>query len=154
MLARRWIRVSAKLVSMRALTAVCFFTLLSALQAQAATLTVHVGNIDPKGGDLHVALYTEKQWPDDDAKPVVDSVVPALAPMTTVVMKDVPPGVYGIKSFQDVNKNGEFDQNFLGLPLERYGFSRDAKPVFSAPGFNKTKFSVSEGANEITFHLQ
>jgi uncharacterized protein (DUF2141 family) len=136
---------------MRALAAALFFL---ALPAQAASLTVHVGNIDPKGGELHVALYNEKLWPDDDAKPLVDMIVPAQAPMTTVVMKDVTPGVYGIKSFQDVNKNGEFDQNFFGLPLERYGFSRDAKPVLSAPGFNKTKFTVSDGANEISFHLQ
>lgn len=122
--------------------------------ASAATLTVHVSNIDPKGGELHVALYTEKLWPDDNAKPVVDMIVPAVAPMTTVVMKEVAPGVYGIKSFQDVNKNGEFDQTAIGLPLERYGFSRDAKPLLSAPGFNRTKFTVNDGDNEIKFHLR
>lgn len=143
---------------MRALAAAFIIALLPAAAviqpAMAATLTVHVANIDPKGGDLHVALYNEKQWPDNDAKPLVDMIVPAIAPETTVVMKDVAPGVYGIKSFQDVNKNGEFDQNFLGMPLERYGFSRDAKPFLSAPGFNKAKFTISDGANEITFHLQ
>jgi Uncharacterized protein conserved in bacteria len=136
---------------MRALAAAVFFLM---LPVQAATLTVHVANIDPKGGELHVALYTEQQWPDNDAKPVVDAIVPAVAPATVVVMKDVAPGVYGIKSYQDVNKNGEFDQNFFGLPLERYGFSRDARPVLSAPGFNRTKFTVKDGDNEIAFHLQ
>jgi uncharacterized protein (DUF2141 family) len=69
-------------------------------------------------------------------------------------MKDLIPGVYGIKSFQDVNKNGEFDQDFIGLPMERYGFSRDAKPFLSAPGFDRIKFTVPDGASEITFHLQ
>ena len=136
---------------MRALAAALIFTL---LPVQAATLTVHVGNISPKGGILHVALYNEKQWPDNDAKPIADMVVPAVAPMTTVVMKDVVPGVYGIKSFQDANKNGEFDQDFIGLPMERYGFSRDARPYFSAPSFDRTKFTVPDGASEITFHLQ
>jgi len=137
---------------MRVPAAALFLALLPV--AGAATLTVHVGNIDPRGGDLHVALYNEKQWPDNDAKPIVDMIVPAAAPVTTVVMKDVEPGLYGIKSFQDVNRNGEFDQNFFGLPLERYGFSRDAKPFLSAPSFDKTKFPIADGANEITFHLQ
>ncbi|GAA0526048.1 uncharacterized protein (DUF2141 family) [Rhizomicrobium palustre] len=137
---------------MRALAAAMFFAMLPA--AMAATITVHVANIDPKGGELHVALYTEQQWPDNDAKPLVDSIVPAVAPQTTVVMKDVPPGTYGIKTFQDVNKNGEFDQNVIGLPLERYGFSRDARPFLSAPGFNKAKFSVPDGPIELIIHLQ
>ena len=136
---------------MRVLAAAMIFTL---LPVQAATLTVHVGNINPKGGILHVALYTEKQWPDNDAKPIVDMIVPAIAPLTTVVMKNVTPGVYGIKSFQDVNKNGEFDQDIFGLPMERYGFSRDAQPFLSAPAFDRTKFTITEGASDITFHLQ
>ncbi len=136
---------------MRALAAAILFTL---LPVQAATLTVHVGNVDPKGGILHVALYTERQWPDNDAQPISDMIVPAAAPMTTVVMKDIVPGVYGIKSFQDVNRNGEFDQDFIGLPMERYGFSRDARPFLSAPAFSRTKFAVPDGTSEITFHLQ
>lgn len=124
------------------------------MAAEAATLTVHVANIDPKGGILRMALYTENTWTKDKAEPVASADVPAVAPVTVVVLKDVPPGVYGIKAYQDTNKNGEFDQNFLGLPLERYGFSRDAKPVLSEPGFDRTKFTVTEGANEISFHLQ
>ena len=136
---------------MRALAVAIVFML---LPAEAATLTVHVGNISAKGGILHVALYTEQQWPNNNATPIADMVVPAVAPVTTVVMKNLTPGVYGIKSYQDVNKNGEFDQDFIGLPMERYGFSRDARPFLSAPSFDRTQFSVPEGASEITFHLQ
>jgi uncharacterized protein (DUF2141 family) len=127
---------------------------LAPIPAQAATLTVHVENIDKKGGLLHVALYTEDLWNNDDSVPTIDNVVPAAPPVTTVVMKNVKPGIYGIKSFQDANRNGRFDQNFLGLPLERYGFSRDARPIFSEPGFDRTRFAVKDGDNEITIHLQ
>ncbi len=128
--------------------------LIASLPAQAATLTVRVENVEKKGGLLHVALYTENLWNNDNAVPVVDMVVPAVPPATTVVMKDVRPGVYGVKSYQDANKNDKFDQNFLGLPLERFGFSRDAKPIFSEPGFDRTKFTINDGDNEITIHLQ
>lgn len=128
--------------------------LLGLAPAAAATLTVHVGNIDKRGGLLHVALYTQDLWYFDDSKPVIDSIVQAEPPVTTVVMHDVKPGIYGIKSYQDANKNDKFDQNFLGLPLERYGFSRDARAFFSEPGFDRTKFTVAEGDNEITIHLQ
>lgn len=124
------------------------------LAASAATLTVRVENIDKKGGDLHVALYDEASWPNDDAKPVADMVVPAVPPETIVAFKDIAPGVYGVKTYQDANRNGKFDQNWLGLPLERYGFSNDARPVLSSPGFDKTRFAVSDGKNAIVIHLQ
>jgi uncharacterized protein (DUF2141 family) len=124
------------------------------LAASAATLTVKVKNVDKKGGELHVALYDAASWPNDDAKPVADLIVPAVAPETTVTFKDIAPGVYGVKTYQDANRNGKFDQNWLGLPLERYGFSRDARPVLSAPGFGKTKFTLQDGETAIVIHLQ
>ena len=122
--------------------------------AFAAGLTVTIADLDKKGGELHVALYNEALWPDDNSTPIVEMIVPAVAPETIVVMKDVPPGVYGVKCYQDANRNGKIDRNFLGIPLERYGFSRDARPVLSEPEFKRTKFTIAPGENAIVIHLQ
>ncbi len=59
------------------------------LAASAATLTVKVENIDKKGGILHVALYDEASWKNDDAKPIVDSEVEAVAPETIVTLSGI-----------------------------------------------------------------
>jgi len=48
----------------------------------------------------------------------------AVPPETAVTFKGLAPGVYGVKTYQDTNRNGKFDQNWLGWPLERYGFSK------------------------------
>jgi|WetSurMetagenome_2_1015567.scaffolds.fasta_scaffold64964_2 uncharacterized protein (DUF2141 family) len=136
---------------MKALAAALLF---AALPVQAATLTVHVGNVDPKGGTLRLSLYDAAVWSQDEDNPIASANVPAVAPETTVTLKDIAPGVYGIKLFQDTNNNGKFDQNFLGLPLEHYGFSRDARPFLTTPGFSRTKFTVGEGADEIAIKLQ
>lgn len=138
---------------MKALAAALLLTLLPGF-AYGATLTVHVQNIDKKGGTLRVSLYDALGWVKDEDTPIASANVPAVMPVTTVVLKDVAPGTYGIKLFQDYNNNEKFDQNFIGLPLERYGFSRDAKPVLSTPGFDRTKFVVPESGAEITIHLQ
>ncbi len=122
--------------------------------AEAATLTVKVENIGAKGGTLSLSLYDEASWSKDSDAPLASANVPAVAPETTVTLTDIKPGIYGVKAFQDANRNGKFDQNFLGLPLERFGFSRDARPFLSAPGFDRTKFVVVDGVNEITIHLQ
>ncbi|GAA0576564.1 DUF2141 domain-containing protein [Rhizomicrobium electricum] len=139
---------------MKALAAAFLMMALPVQSGLAATLTVHVSAIDKKGGTLRVSLYDQAGWDKDDDTPIASANVPAAMPVTTVTLKDIKPGVYGIKLFQDYNNNGRFDQNFLGLPLERYGFSRDAAPRLSQPSFDRTKFTVGDGDNEITIRLQ
>ena len=58
-----------------------------------------------------------------------------------------PPGTYAIQTFQDVNSNDKMDTNWLGLPLEPFGFSHDAKPFLSKPSFDDVKFTVAAGEN-------
>ena len=128
--------------------------LLAPVAAQAATLTVSVMNVDPKGGTLRLSLYDEFTWSRAEDEPRSSANVPAVAPETVVTLTDINPGTYGVKMFQDANNNGKFDQNFIGLPLERYGFSRDARPFLSEPGFDRTKFTIRDGENAITIHLQ
>jgi uncharacterized protein (DUF2141 family) len=124
------------------------------LTAAAATLTVKVENIGNKGGVLRLSLYDEASWSNDNSEPIVSANVPAVPPETAVVFKGIAPGVYGVKTYQDANRNGKFDQNWMGWPLERFGFSRDARPLFSAPGFDRAKFTLSDGETAIVIHLQ
>jgi uncharacterized protein (DUF2141 family) len=125
-----------------------------AAAAPTATLTIKVLKVSPQGGDLRVALYDEATYQNDDAEPVAGKVVPARAPETDVVLEGIAPGTYAVKLFQDVNRNGKFDLSWLGVPLEKFGFSNDAQPLLSEPGFGRTKFNLAPGANTIIIHLQ
>lgn len=44
--------------------------------------------------------------------------------------------------FHDVNSNGDCDLNFLGIPTEPYGFSRNVQPVFKVPSFTETRMEI------------
>jgi uncharacterized protein (DUF2141 family) len=122
--------------------------------APLATLIVKVEKVSPRGGDVRVALYTSASYPLDNAEPVIDGVVPATPGETIVTLQGIKPGIYAVKLFQDFNRNGEFDMNWLGLPLEKFGFSNDARPTFSEPPFDATKFELRPGTNTIMIHLQ
>ena len=134
-------------------------TLLAAAPAQAAppqvlgVLTIKVEKVSPRGGDVRVALYDRDDYAGDQPA-VVDAVVPARTGETIVVLPAVKPGIYAVKLFQDFNRNGQFDMSWIGLPLEKYGFSNDARPTFAEPPFDATKFELRAGANTITIHLQ
>ncbi len=119
-----------------------------------ATLIIKVEKVSSRGGDLRVALYDSKGYPLDNGDTIADAVVPARTGETIVTLTGIKPGDYAVKMFQDVNRNGEFDMNWIGWPLEKFGFSNDAHPGLSEPSFDATKFELRPGTNTITIHLQ
>jgi uncharacterized protein (DUF2141 family) len=123
-------------------------------QDQAATLVVHVEGLSPKGGTLRLGLYDEARYPDDDSAPVASADVKAEMGDNVITLTNIPPGTYAIQSFQDINSNNKMDTSWFGLPLEPFGFSRDAQPRFSKPRFSAVKFDVVPGMNVQTLHLQ
>jgi uncharacterized protein (DUF2141 family) len=125
-----------------------------AAETETATVVIHVEQVSPRGGTLRLGLYDEARYAADDAPAVASADVPAALGETTVTLTDVAPGTYAIETFQDINSNGKMDTNWLGIPLEPFGFSRDAKPRLSKPGFDRVKLDVAAGVNTVTLHLQ
>jgi uncharacterized protein (DUF2141 family) len=127
---------------------------LSAAQATAADLTIRVENVLPAGGVLRLGLYNAALYPDDDSKPIASADVPAIGGETVVTLHGIVPGIYAIETFQDVNANNKMDTTWVGLPLEPFGFSQDARPFLSKPSFDDVKFTLAAGENTQVIHLQ
>ena len=56
-------------------------------------------------------------------------------------------GTYAIFLFHDMNSNNKMDKNFLGIPKEGYGASKNKLPFANAPNFNENKFTLENGAS-------
>jgi uncharacterized protein (DUF2141 family) len=138
------------------LTAALVALLSSAIQAQdsGTSLTIRIENVSAKGGVLRLGLYDRAAYPDDNAKPAAFADVPVQAGESIVTLKNLTPGVYALEMFQDINGNGKMDQSWIGLPLEPFGFSRDARPFLGKPGFDDVKFTLAPGENGQNVHLQ
>jgi uncharacterized protein (DUF2141 family) len=119
-----------------------------------ASLTIRVENVLPAGGILRLGLYDAARYPDDDSKPIASADVTAVAGETVITLRAIPPGVYAIQTFQDVNANDRMDTSWLGLPQEPFGFSQDATPFLSKPSFDEVKFTLAAGDNALVIHLQ
>ena len=68
--------------------------------------------------------------------------------------ENLPAGTYAVAVHHDENGNHHMDTNFIGLPIEGYGFSRDAKPHLAPPKFDDAKFDFAGGVLRLTVHIQ
>ena len=76
----------------------------------------------------------------------------AASPRTVLVLRDVPPGRYGVTVMHDKNANGKLDSNIVGIPTEPYGASRDARGRMGPPAFEDATVDV-QGDTALTIHL-
>lgn len=117
--------------------------------ASGAPLTVVVGNVRSNAGRVYVSLCPQQSFLKHDCP--LEASAPSQAGSTSVTLPNVPPGEWAAQVFQDENGNKKLDQNFLGIPREGVGFSRDAKIVMSPPKWRDAMF-VHDGKPQ-SIHL-
>jgi len=123
-------------------TALLALGLLLAAHAGAATVEVRVSGIIGAKGNINVAVCDRERFLKQCA---YSASVPAKAGETVVNVKDVPAGTWAVLAYHDENENKELDRNFIGIPKENYGFSRDAASRFGPPSFEEAAIEVRDG---------
>lgn len=103
-------------------------------------LEVTIKNIKEVKGTVRVALYNNEK--DFLEKFVQGKIVKVAGKEAKVVFENLQPGTYAISAFHDENDNEKLDSGFMGIPLEPYGFSNNAKGTFGPPSFEKAMVRV------------
>ena len=120
-------------------------------QMKAQSLTVHIQGIEQDKGKVFVALFNSQEtWLKQSFKSLEQDVTGATC---TVTFSDLPKGEYAIAIFHDENDNGTMDFGKMGIPIEKFGFSNDAKCVMGPPAFEDAKIVFEKDA-ESTINLQ
>jgi uncharacterized protein (DUF2141 family) len=118
-------------------------------------IVVIITGLRSDNGLVGVALYAQNsRWPEPHGF-MADCDARIVNRVGTCVLTGIRPGsYYAIAVTHDENRNGRFDQGFLGIPLEGYGFSRDARPFLSAPSFDACKFLYRGGEMPVRIRMQ
>jgi uncharacterized protein (DUF2141 family) len=134
--------------------ALMFFFSGVAAAADAASLIVKVTGISNKDGDLRVGAYDQATFVVRGSKPVAGKGIAATAGAMTVTLDGLKPGEYGVKIFQDENRNGKLDMSMMGMaPAEPYGMSNDARPSMSGPPWDDARITLKPAANSVAVPL-
>src|SRR5690625_2249513 len=65
------------------------------------------------------------------------------APDARYTLKGLPPGDYALLIYHDENRNGELDQNFVGIPREPIALSNNYLPK-GPPSLSRASISVED----------
>ena len=120
--------------------------------AAEAELGVEIIGLKSTEGQIRVALFdSERAFLHN---PVKAGIVPIERSRGHWQVKGLPPGAYALAVYHDRNSNGKLDSNMLGIPLEPYGFSNNARGILGPPSFGEACFQVAGSNTRIEVHLE
>lgn len=118
------------------------------------TLIVEFVGLKSNNGNVKVALANSIQNYKDHKNPFRGLTISIKQNNATVIMEDIPFGEYAVKAFHDEDANDDLTTNFLGIPVEDYGFSNDARGMFGPPGWDDAKFNFDKDTLKIEFTIK
>jgi uncharacterized protein (DUF2141 family) len=117
------------------------------------SIILKVTGLRSEKGQVRIAVFnSSEKWLGED--PVYSSTINVDGQSVTWKFNNVPHGDYGIAVFHDENKNGKMDKNFLGIPLEPYGFSNNVRVTFGPPKWENAKFLVKGSTTEVSIAVK
>ncbi|MBI5546925.1 MAG: DUF2141 domain-containing protein [Deltaproteobacteria bacterium] len=115
------------------------------------TLTVEITGFRSDAGYAAAAIYRTKE--SYLKKPEVTRTAKIVGGRAILVFEAIEPGTLVVNGFHDENENGTLDTNWLGMPKEGTGVSRDAKGRMGPPKFDDARLELSAGTESISFKL-
>jgi len=110
-------------------------------QNENQMIQVNITNIKVSKGTIIIGLYKSEEGFLNKAHKATK--IKATKEGGQVVFNDIEPGMYAISLYHDKDDNNELN-SFLGIPIEPYGVSNNAKGQFGPPQWEKAKFLVSD----------
>lgn len=105
-------------------------------------LDVTVSGIKESRGEIRIAIYSrEHDFPSE--RDILDFRIVTVAGDKVVCNFQVmETGAYAMALIHDVNSSGKLDYNWVGYPIEPFGFSNNPKVVMKAPTFEECAIDV------------
>ncbi len=118
------------------------------------SLTLDFQGIKVRRGIVLGALFDSRATYDANKGSLREVKLPAEDGDISVTIAGLKPGWYAVKTFQDIDKNGAMRFNPVGMPLEPYAFSNNARGLFGPASWRSASFEVKPGPNHQVLKLK
>lgn len=122
--------------------------------AEVGVIKLNVTNFSNDIGKLYITVYdSKKTWLKEAV--FSDELVVSDNLRDDWIQTEIslPHGEYAISVHHDANGNEKMDSNFIGIPKEPVGMSKNQVPKFGPPKFKKSVFSLGSEPHEENIQL-
>ncbi|MDV3348703.1 DUF2141 domain-containing protein [Leptolyngbyaceae cyanobacterium CCMR0082] len=124
-------------------------------QLEHTQLAVEISGVNTPQGQVCLNLFNSSDGFPGDREEALESLCLTLTedspPVAT--FENLAPGSYAVSVFHDANNDNEFNRNFVGMPAEGFGFSRNPEALTGPPEFGDAVFLVAGAENRIEVEL-
>lgn len=118
-------------------------------------LSVEVDGFKNRKGQLCLSVFAKSQgFPNRGSNAIQNQCVKIADTSVRVNFSDLQPGSYAVSVIHDTNSDGKANRNFLGIPTESFGFSRNPKIFTGPPKFIDSAVFVAGPSTEIQIQLK
>ncbi len=119
-------------------------------------IAVHLLDLRSDEGTVYCTIYAPPGdgFPANSEKALQSAQGKIKGKKSLCEFKGLADGVYAVGMIHDENDNHKLDTNWLGIPTEGYGASRDARAMFGPPSFKDAAFTYGGGSVRITIHVR
>jgi uncharacterized protein (DUF2141 family) len=137
-------------------------SLLPAAPASAAQMTIRLCGFENRVGTLRIAVFSRahaKDFTVADSEAYSLGITLSLAdaepgPVVRVTTPFLVPGDYAVRVIHDENANGVFDRSgIVGMPVEAYGYSRNARARVSAVEFDEAMITLGSEPVDVDIRI-
>jgi uncharacterized protein (DUF2141 family) len=122
--------------------------------AAPTTVQVTVDNVRNSKGLITAVLYSDDPQTFLKSGKKLDRIrVEAQEGETVLCLKAPANGRYSVALYHDENGNKKFDRDFLGIPVEGYGFSQNPGFRFGKPELEETLFTIDSALTSLRISI-
>jgi 4,4'-diapolycopenoate synthase len=128
---------------------------LAAQSKMETHLTIDVHLTQQAHGELAYLVFASPSgFPGDRGKALRHGFLPIPSNAQHLrIDTDLPPGIYAVTVYEDLNSNHKLDHNLIGIPREPVGVSNNPSSRFGPPHFDECSFHLGDTAQTITITL-
>lgn len=117
-------------------------------------LLLNIENVEQGGGMVWIGIYdSQSSFLNQEEAVLVQGEKIERAGETLIKLDKIPYGTYAAALFYDENNNGVMEQNWIGIPLEPYGFSVPFAPKWRVPRFTEVQFAFERDGQVLRTEL-
>lgn len=107
-------------------------------------IEVEVGPIHQQQGSIELAIFDKPKVFLQKNKSLKKYSKSVQGSSIKFMLRKLTKGHYAISLYQDLNSDQKCNLNFVGIPLEPFGFSNNYKPFLKRPSFKDCQFNLQK----------